>query len=34
MALNLRSEAVRDVVAKVSDGGVKALFEKYGGNYT
>jgi hypothetical protein len=34
MALNLRSDVVREAVTKVSDGGVKTLFEKHGGSYT
>ena len=34
LALNLKSEAVRDAVAKVKDGEVKALFEKLGGDYS
>jgi type III restriction enzyme len=33
LALDLRSETVREAVAKVSDGGVQDLFEKYAGSY-
>ena len=32
LALNLRSTAVREQVAKVNDGGVKHLFEEHGGS--
>ncbi|MCY7290250.1 MAG: DEAD/DEAH box helicase family protein [Cryobacterium sp.] len=34
LALNLRSASVREAVGKVSDGGVKQLFEKHAGSYS
>lgn len=34
LALDLKSEAVRDVVAKVRDEDVEGVFEKHGGDYT
>ena len=34
MALDLRSEVVRQAVTQANDAGVKVLFEKYGGNYS
>jgi type III restriction enzyme len=34
MALDLRSEAIRESVAHINDNGVKSLFEKNGGSYT
>jgi type III restriction enzyme len=34
LALNLRSQSVRDAIGRVSDGGVQNLFEQFGGDYT
>jgi type III restriction enzyme len=34
MALNLRSQTVRDAIGKIKDGEVEAVFKKHGGNYS
>lgn len=34
MALDLKSEAVREAIGKLTDSGVKELFEKHGGDYS
>ncbi|MDQ2881392.1 MAG: hypothetical protein M3Y48_09180 [Actinomycetota bacterium] len=34
IALDMRSESVREAVGKVTDGGVRELFEKHGGDYS
>ena len=34
IALDLRSASVCEVIAKVNDGAVEALYKKHGGNYS